>query len=130
MKKIFSFSVFALSALCIVLFSCNEKEMKPSSEESRIQLKYSFQGNDDEIVEALELLSDDEVLVVTLLDDKFMWNVMPRNSESEPFIPSKRPVCKGEGRSFVQCGKTYLNQKKCLKIYTLDGVCTSELTDC
>lgn len=126
----FFYSAFAISALCIVLLSCNEKEIKPSSEANQIPLKYSFQGNDDEIVEALELLSDDEILVVTLRDDKFMWNVMPRNSEGELFIPSKRPVCKGEGLSFVKCSKTYLDQNKCLKIYTLDGAYASDLTDC
>ena len=127
----FFYSAFAVSALCIVLFSCNKNEIEPSSTvDNQVQLKYSFQGNDDEVVDGLELMSDDEVLIVTWIDGKFMWNVMPKNTESEIFIPSKKPVCKGEGLSFVKCCKTYLDQKKCLKIYTIDGGYVADLTGC
>ena len=131
MKKASFYSVLTVLTLCFTLFSCNKNENtsdKLSQED--IQLSYSFQGDDSEIIDGLDLMSKDEALVVNRADQKFMWNVMPKKRESDISAPSKAIVCSGSGISFVNDCKSYLDKGDCLKIYRLDDGFAAELTTC
>lgn len=131
MKK--RFTLFMLAAIllgssALAFVSCEKESSKRGcardhatvESEQPIQLGQRFIGTDEELIDALSLIGQNEIIIVSLgkKENEVYWTYFSKDDKTIKFVPAKVPVCEGGGIEFLKCCKAYMDKGKCLVIYS------------